>query len=108
MALVRRVLLAHKIRRRVTVVVVASPVYSRGCAVVGGDRLVLSIAGPSRLEKPDGWRRLTRVLDHEAEHLAGREHRDMPARMRYSLGPASRWADGVRLRYEGRAPSQIP
>lgn len=94
--------------RDVDAVVVSSPIRSRGCAEVGGRRIVIAIAPPSRFS----LRRLSRLLDHEAAHLTGKEHEDMARELLYSLGPIPDWAKrwyhaGGRLRYKGRAPAQV-
>lgn len=94
------------------VVITASPIYSRGCADVGGRRrLSIAIAPPSRLrpDEPnsDGRRRLARLIEHEAAHLRGLDHDDMPHNLLYSLGPTPTWAQGLPLRYRGRAPNQM-
>ena len=89
--------------RGLRVVVVASPVRSRGCATVNGTRMVIAIASPNRFS----LRRLARLIEHEAGHLRGLEHEKMDRQLLFSLGPTPAWAEGMRLRYRGRAQSQL-
>jgi hypothetical protein len=94
--------------REAHVVIVASPIRSRGCADVGGRRMVLAVGPPSRFS----LRRLSRLLEHEAGHLRGEQHEDMPRGRLYSLGRIPDWcrrwyAAGGRIRYRGRAPGQL-
>jgi hypothetical protein len=87
----------------------AAPRRSRGCASVSGSRMVLALGPPSYNETYEGFlRRLSRLLEHEAAHLRGIEHEEMDRRLLYSLGPIPDWARGTRIRYHGRAPSQLP
>ena len=90
--------------RDLRILVVASPVRSRGCATVNGTRMVIAIASPVRFS----LRRLARLFEHEAAHLRGLEHEDMDRQLLYSLGPVPEWAKGINLRYRGPAPSQLP
>lgn len=104
----RRGLVALGVRERTHVVVVASPIRSRGCAQIGSVRregriVVVSMASPSRFS----LRRLARLLEHEIAHKKGADHRDMNERTMYSLGDVPRWARGTRIRYRGRAPDQV-
>jgi hypothetical protein len=95
---------SHPLRRRgVEVAVVASPIRSRGCAEVGGKRMVIALASPSHYS----LRRLARLVEHEAHHLLGKQHEDMTEQIRYSEGPVPSWAVGSRLRYRRRAPAQV-
>lgn len=87
----------------ITVMVTASPIRSRGCAEVGGNKLSLAIASPSKFSR----RRLARVLWHEAAHLRGIDHAQMDERLLYSLGPTPAWALRLPLRYRKRAPNQM-
>ena len=91
-----------------SVIVVSSPIRSRGCAEIGGPRqgraMVLSIAAPSHFS----MRRLTRLFEHEYTHQKGYEHDDMRREVMWSLGPVPSWARGLKIRYRGRAPAQIP
>lgn len=89
--------------RRYKIVAVAAPQRSRGCAEVGGRGMAIAMASPSHFS----LRRLARLFEHEAAHLAGYEHEDMPHRLLYSLGGVPDWAQGTRLRYHGRAPNQM-
>ena len=77
---------------------VPSPIRSRGCAEVGGRRMVIALASPSRFS----LRRLARLFEHEAAHLKGVEHSKMSERLLYSLGPTPRWAEGCTFRYRRR------
>ena len=97
------------VRRPKVVVVTSSPIYTRGCAQIGPDRpgavFNLSIAAPSRFRLA----KLARIVDHEALHLVGRDHEDMPeGRLYTSDASVPRWAKGLRVRYLRRAPAQIP
>lgn len=101
------------------VIVVASPIRTRGCATVARDRpgspIVIAIASPSRFSMA----KLARVLEHEIAHARGAEHEDMlrdqrwgrdrkeRERLHYSEGPLPRWARGLWVRYRGRAPDQM-
>jgi hypothetical protein len=90
------------------ITVVAAPQRSRGCANIGkrgrpGRNIVIAIAPPSRFT----MKRLCRLLEHEMAHTLGVEHEDMPARLLWSRGNVPRWAKGLRIRYEGRAPDQL-
>lgn len=103
-----RGLRAHGVTGRVVLVVVSSPIYSRGCATVGGTDIVIAIASPSRLD----YRRLSRMFDHEVRHKLGIDHGQMSERDLYSLGRTSAWArdweSGRRkLRHVKRAPNQL-
>lgn len=104
---VRRGLRACGVRGNVSVVIVSSPIRSRGCATVGGRRMVLAVASPARTTKKEFIRRLARLLEHEAAHLRGVEHKGMSRELLYSLGSTPSWARGVRIRYRGRAPDQL-
>lgn len=85
--------------RHLDVIVVPSPIRSRGCADVGGRRMVIAIAAPSRLT----MRRLARLFEHEAAHIRGMEHEGMPRDLLYSLGDVPRWARNLKIRYRGSA-----
>lgn len=98
-----RGLRACGVRGHVYVVATTSPIFTRGCADIGGRRLVMAFASPAKQD----MRRNARVLMHEAEHLKGRRHEAMPERMRYSEGPLPPWARGLRFRHVGRAPDQL-
>lgn len=91
------------VTKRVRVVVSSSPIRSRGCADVGGSRLSIALAPPSRFS----LRRLARLFIHEAAHIQGVDHQDMPDKLLYSRGPTPGWARESRIRYEGRAPDQL-
>ena len=92
-----------------TIVFVAAPQRSRGCAKVGtggktGRDVVIALAPPNRFS----LRRLARLFQHEVTHTQGYEHKDMPNDVLWSLGPVPEWAEGAVIRYHGRAPNQIP
>lgn len=90
---------------RFNVFVTAAPQRSRGCAEMKGKyrTMVISLAAPWRAS----LRRLARLFEHEATHLEGYDHDEMPKRVLYSLGGVPRWAEGTVLRYHGRAPRQM-
>lgn len=105
-----RALAAYRIRTFKRIVVVASPIRTRGCAEVSGDRcgasIVIAIASPSKLSYP----KLARIVEHECNHARGLEHEDMARhdeKLLYSEGRLPAWARGLRLRYRGRAPDQM-
>ena len=106
---------AHRVVVPKNIVVVSSPIYSRGCANVGSStnkrdeesQIVIAIAQPARLSAPGGMRRLARVVEHELLHTQGLDHEDMTEHDLYSLGPLPAWAYGKRIRYEGRAQNQL-
>ena len=87
---------AMRMRGSFEVDVVPSPIYSRGCAEVGGRRMVIAIAAPSRFS----LRRLARLFEHEAAHLKGLDHDRMNEKLLYSLGPTPEWARGCGFRYK--------
>jgi hypothetical protein len=97
-----------------TVIIVAAPSRSRGCAEIptGGpgtvskkrEAIVIAIAPPHRFT----MKRLARLFEHEALHSKGYQHEDMAHDDMWSLGPTPPWAEGAKIRYLGRAPSQIP
>lgn len=101
------------------IVVVSSPIRSRGCAEVGkricekdgtacarvnGSRMVIAMAAPWRFS----LRRLGRLFEHECAHIRGFEHEDMDKNVLLSLGPTPEWALGSTFRYYGTAPPQLP
>lgn len=85
---------ALRMRGRLQISVVPSPIRSRGCAEVGGTRMVIAIASPSKFS----LRRLARLFEHEAAHIKGVEHERMRKDLLYSLGSVPRWAVGMRIR----------
>lgn len=107
------------VRRDKRVIVVASPVRTRGCASVSKDvrgaTIVIAIAPPSRFSMA----KLARIVEHEIAHAKGAEHSDMIAgraggrsprdwdRLHYSEGPLPWWARGLKIRYRKRAPDQM-
>jgi hypothetical protein len=109
-----RGLRALGVRKERLIIVVASPIRSRGCAEIGektygqrlreGEAVVIAMAPPSRFS----LRRLARLFEHEVTHTKGFEHEEMPERVLWSLGGIPSWAKGTPLRYRGRAPGQLP
>lgn len=85
--------------RSLRVAVTAAPQRSRGCADVGGTRISIAIAPPSRFS----LRRLARLWEHEVSHAMGLDHRDMHDRLLYSLGKTPAWAEGLRIRHRQKA-----
>lgn len=109
-----RGLLAFGVRHPKLIIVVASPIRSRGCAEVGekafrrrlkeGEAIVIAMAPPSRFS----LRRLVRLFEHEVTHTLGYEHEEMDERVLWSEGDVPSWAKTLSFRYRGRAPSQLP
>jgi hypothetical protein len=66
--------------------------------------MVMAIASPSHFT----MKRFARVFEHEITHTKGADHEDMPDNVLWSLGSVPKWARGVKLRYLGRAPNQMP
>lgn len=66
--------------------------------------IVIALAPPSHFS----MRRLTRLFEHEVTHTQGYEHEEMKPQVLWSLGKTPHWADGLKIRYRGRAPSQMP
>ena len=97
------------------IMVVASPIRSRGCADVGpstslrreGDRVVIAIAPPRQFR----LLRLANLTRHELSHTQGFDHEEMEPNLRYSQGPMPGWAKRFDRpnwpRYKGRAPNQM-
>ncbi len=106
---IRRGLAACGVRGAIHVTVTAAPGRSRGCATVGGRRMNLALASPSysRGSFDSFLRRLGNLLQHEAAHLRGMEHHQMPPTLLMSHGPIPAWAKGAKIRYLGRAPDQM-
>ena len=77
-----------------------NPGVSRG----GVGRIVIALAAPHRFS----IRRLARLFEHEVTHSKGVDHSEMSHNVLMSLGPIPDWAKNVKIRYRGRAPSQIP
>lgn len=86
---------ALKVFKRRDIIVVSSPIRSRGCAQIGGRGITIAIATPSRFE----LRRLARLFEHEVAHTNGLYHEDMSYSVLWSLGPTPAWAK-LRLRWE--------
>ena len=109
-----RGLRAFGVKAHRLIIVVASPIRSRGCAEVGaksyarrireGEAIVIAMAPPARFS----LRRLARLFEHEVTHTKGQEHEEMEERILWSLGPVPPWAKNTPLRYRGRAPRQLP
>lgn len=95
--------IAPRAKGELTIVVTSAPGRSRGCASVGGRRMVIAMAPPSRFR----LRRLSRLFLHELRHILGDEHEDMEERVLYSLGSTCEWAKGARIVYAKRAPNQV-
>lgn len=95
------------IRTRKEVVIVSSPIRTRGCAEVSPDRpgarVVIAIAAPGKFTLA----KFCRILEHELLHAKGLDHDDMPEARLWSEGGVPAWALGSRLRYLGRAPRQL-
>lgn len=96
------------VREPKRIIVVAAPKRSRGCAEVGqkgseGEAIVIAIASPSNFS----LRRLARLFEHEVGHTHGLDHDAMGERLLWSLGKVPKWAEGAKIRYRGRAPSQL-
>lgn len=106
------------LRGKIKILVSAAPQRSRGCADVGGRRMSLSLASPSNYS----LRRFARLFEHEATHLTGLDHKQMPHDVLMSLGSVpewshrrhvrrsrhlDHWARGLRLRYRHKAPDQL-
>ena len=91
-----RGLKAYKVFARRDIIVVPSPIRSRGCAEIGGKPIVIAIASPSRFD----LRRLARLFEHEVAHTKGQRHEDMSDNVLWSLGPTPAWAK-VPLRWKG-------
>lgn len=68
--------------------------YTHGIAEVGGKRITLGIAPPSR----HSMRKLARIFEHEVFHTLGVRHRSMTYREYWSLGGVPHWAKGLNVR----------
>jgi len=95
---------ARRSRKRLHIVVTSAPGRTRGCAEVGGNKMVMAIGSPSRFR----LRRLARVYEHELAHIWGSPHAHMMPRLLYSFGKTPWWAETSRFGYRGRAPDQLP
>jgi hypothetical protein len=87
---------AMRASHKLHVVVTPTPQRTRGCAEVGGKKVVLAVAPPSRFSKP----KLARILKHELLHTQGLEHEDMTDEELWSKGPEPRWARDKQVRHE--------
>ena len=89
------------------IVVVSSPIRTRGCAEVSADRegamIVIAIAPPTKFTLA----KFARIFEHECTHAKGSEHEQMAESVLWSEGDVPAWARGARLRYRSRAPSQL-
>lgn len=90
-----RGLKAYGVFTRKDIIVVSSPIRSRGCAQIGGKGITIAIASPSRFD----LRRLARLFEHEVAHSKGQHHEDMSHNVLWSLGPTPAWAK-VTIRWE--------
>lgn len=98
------------------ILVVASPVRSRGCAQIPdggvrsrreGEKVVIAIASPVRFR----LLRLANLTRHEFTHSKGLEHEQMPRDIEWAMGPLPGWAKRFDRpgwpRHLGRAPDQM-
>jgi hypothetical protein len=83
------------------VMVTPTPQRTRGCAVVGGKKMVLAVAPPSRFSKA----KLARIIKHEMLHARGKEHEDMKEDELWSSGPEPEWSKDKQVRSRGRGES---
>jgi len=84
---------AYSVRRPRDIIVVPSPIRSRGCAQIGrngieGKAITIALASPSHFD----LRRLARLFEHEVQHTLGQRHEDMTHNVLWSLGPVPAWA----------------
>jgi hypothetical protein len=110
-----RGLLALRLKRKpgLVIKVVTAPARSKGCADVGGNKIIIAIAPPSVFS----MRRLARVFEHEVAHVMGFHHGQMAGVSRELLmspdsGETPRWAQDqsggdLKLPWRGRAPRQL-
>lgn len=98
---------AMGVRNLKKIVVVASPIRTRGCAEVSPDRpgamIVIAIAPPGKFTLA----KFSRIVEHEITHAKGFEHDRMPESVLWSEGDVPAWARGAVLRHRGRAPNQL-
>ncbi len=101
-----RGLKAYGIKTPRDIIVVPSPIRSRGCAEIGNGKpgtcrparpIVIAIASPSRFN----LRRLARLFLHELTHTCCYTHEDMPHDVLWSLGSVPKWAR-VNIRWQGQ------
>ena len=89
------------------IVVVSSPIRTRGCAEVSADRpgamIVIAIAPPGKFTLS----KFARIFEHECTHAQGSEHEQMAESVLWSEGDVPSWAKGSALRHRGRAPNQL-
>jgi hypothetical protein len=90
---------------RLRAVATTAPTRTRGCALLGGDALVLAFAKPARWSP----RRAALILRHEAAHLHGVDHESMSRDVHWSYGPSPGWVKrGVRMRKKRRGRGGNP
>jgi len=89
--------------------VVPAPKFTRGCAEIGGHRMVLAIGPPSYEDDRRFRVRLARVLRHEFGHLKGKAHDEMAEDLRYphEKGTVPSWAFDGPLRWRGSARRKV-
>jgi hypothetical protein len=97
-------MLGNKRARGLRIAVVTSPNRSRGCADVGGNRVVMQVAPPSKFSK----KKLARLFEHELLHTKGLEHSDMNHDQLWSGSSEPEWSKGSKLRYRKRGQSILP
>ena len=84
---------------------VPSPNRSRGCAEVGGKRVIVAIAPPSKFSK----KKLARIFEHELRHISGQEHEDMTEEDYWSKGSEPEWSKKQKApRWKQRGESILP
>jgi hypothetical protein len=95
------------VRNLKKIVVVSSPIRTRGCAEVSSDRhgatIVIAVAPPGKFTLA----KFARIFEHEALHSKGLEHEQMPEPRLWSEGAVPLWALGCRVRHVRRAPPQV-
>lgn len=95
------------VRNLKKIVVVSSPIRTRGCAEVSPDRcgsmIVIAIAPPGKFTLA----KFARIFEHEALHSKGVEHEQMPESRLWSEGGVPLWALHCRVRHVRRAPPQM-
>jgi hypothetical protein len=103
----RKGLRATGVRTLKAIVVVSSPIRTRGCAEVSPDRpgatIVIAIAPPGKFTLA----KFARIFEHECTHAKGSDHEQMPESILWSEGDVPAWARGTVLRHRRRAPPQL-
>lgn len=82
------------VKGNLEVTMVPAPGRSRGCAEVGGTRMVLTVSPASRFSLS----RLCKLFEHEALHILGFEHDWMSEEDYWSLGGLPEWGHGLKIR----------